>query len=160
MDGGASLYLAIAALGAVAYTDYQSGKAVQYEHKAAAEEAKMAARDDEIKRRQRLIQALASRNVASGASGASLEGSDIALINRDFREYSIDSLTGEAMTAARVKSLKVAGANAKKIGTMRAVGSLLQAGSLASGSFARPATTTTASSSSGNLGRISGGGAS
>jgi hypothetical protein len=134
-DGGASLYLVIGALAAAGYADYQAGKATQYEAKAEAEETKMAARDAEIQRRRKLIKALAQRNVASGASGTALEGTDTALINRDFSEFSLDSLTGEAMTAARVKSLKVYGQNAKRIGAIRAVGSLLSAGSMAASSL-------------------------
>jgi hypothetical protein len=148
-----TLFFAIAAIAVAGYADHQAGKAAQYEAKAEAEETKMAARDAEIQRRHKLIKALAQRNVASGASGTALEGTDIALINRDFSEFSLDSLTGEAMTAARVKSLKVYGQNAKRIGTIRAVGSLLSAGSMAAGGFGSAGASST-TRSSGSLGRI------
>lgn len=122
------------AVAGVAYADYKSGIAQQEEYAARAEEEKMAAKDREIQRRNKLLQALAQRNVSSASSGTALEGTDIALVNRDFSEYSIDSLTNEAMTAARVESLNRAGSNAKAIGTIKGVSGLIgAAGAVAGG---------------------------
>ena len=151
MDGWTIFWIVSAVVGA--YAQYQQGKATEYEYKAQAEEEKKAAKDAEIQRRQKLIRALAQRNVASAASGTALEGTDIALINRDFREYSLDTLTGEAMTSARVRSLRAAGKNAKRIGILNASSTLLAGAAQASSPTSTPSTTST-SSSGGGLGRI------
>lgn len=136
-DGGASLfflYAAAATTVVAGVSQYQAGKAQQYENKSRAEEEKLAAKDREIARRNKLLSALASRNVASAAGGTALEGTDIALINRDFSEYSLDSLSSEAMTRNRVRSLNTAGSNAKKIGTINAASSLFEGAGRISGS--------------------------
>ena len=137
----AAPYLYYAAFAAVAYTEYQSGQVEAAAHKAAAEEEKTAARAREIERREKLLRAIASRNVGSAAGGTSLEGTDIALINRDFSEFSMDQLTDSAMTSARVKSLRYAATNAKRIGTIRAAGTLFQMGAAAASSF-KPSSST------------------
>lgn len=134
----AAPYLYMAAFAAVAYTEYQTGQVQAAAHKAAAEEEKIAARDREIERREKLLRAIASRNVGSAASGTSLEGTDIALINSDFKGFSLDQLTDSAMTSARVKSLRYAASNAKTIGTVKAAGSLFQAGAVGAGMINQP----------------------
>lgn len=157
-DGFSTLYyvFAAAAAGASAYASYEGGKAQKYEYQSRAEEEKLAARDREIARRNKLLKSLAERNVASAAGGTALEGTDIALINRDLSEYSLESLSSEAMTAKRVSSLKAAGKNAKRLGTISAAADLFQGASAISGGFAAraPGTATTTSRSGGNLGRI------
>jgi hypothetical protein len=80
------------------------------------------------------LKALAQRNVASAAGNSALEGSDIALVNRDFSEYSLESLSDDAMTAKRMATMNQAGKNAKKIGIIKASGGLIAAaGSVAQG---------------------------
>ena len=104
--------------------EYESGKAQQYEYQHQAEQEKMAAKDREIERRNRLLKALAQRNVASAAGGSSLEGTPLALVKRDFREFSLESLSAKASTAAKVSGLRAAGVTAKRLGTINAVASL------------------------------------
>lgn len=134
-DGFTTLYYVFAATAAAtaAYASYEGGKAQKYEYQSRAEEEKLAARDREIARRNKLLKSLAQRNVASAAGGTALEGTDIALINRDFSEYSLESLSSEAMTAKRVSSLKAAGKNAKRMGTISAASSLFAGASAVSG---------------------------
>jgi hypothetical protein len=126
----AAYYWFAAAAAAAAYSSYETGKAQKYQYQAQAEEAKTEARDKELQRRQRLLRAIAGRNVASAAGGTALEGTDIALVNRDFREYSLDSLTSEAMTKARVNSLRAAGKSAYRVGIGNATASLLSIGTM------------------------------
>lgn len=158
-DGFSTLYYVFAAVaaGTAAYASYEGGKAQQYEYKSRAEEEKLAARDREIGRRNKLLKAIAQRNVSSAASGTALEGTDIALINKDFGEYSLESLSSEAMTAKRVSSLNAAGTNAKRIGTISAIGDLFAAAGAVSGGISSGAfTKATVSKTGGNLGSIKG----
>lgn len=122
----APLIMLAAALG-TAYVQYQGGKAERYALKSQAEEEKLAAKDREIARRAKLLKALAGRNVASAAGGTALEGTDIALVNKDFSEYSAESVSNLAMSSARVRSLNAAGSTAKKLGTISAGATLFAA---------------------------------
>lgn len=132
MDGGASLFLLAAAGSAVAaYGSYEAGKAQQYEYKRQAEQEKLSARDREIERRGRLLKALSQRTVAAASGGAALEGSPTALINRDFREYSLESQSSAATSASNQAGLRAAGSNARRLGTINAVGNLLDFGQTA-----------------------------
>lgn len=128
-DGGATLYYVFAAAVATtaAYGTYQQGKAQKYEYKRQADQDKLAAKDREIERRSRLLKALSQRTVAAASSGAALEGTPTALINRDFREYSLESLSAQASSASTQAGLRAAGSNAKRIGTINAVGNLFEA---------------------------------
>jgi hypothetical protein len=114
--------------GVGAYGSYQAGKAQQYEYKRQAEQEKLSAQDREIERRNRLLQALGQRTVGAAAFGATLEGTPAALINRDAREYSLESLSSQASSASQIAGLKAAGSNAKRAGTIQAIGNLIQAG--------------------------------
>lgn len=156
-DGATVLYyvFAAAAAGTAAYASYEGGKAQQYEYQSRAEEEKLAARDREIGRRNKLLKALAQRNVASGAANTALEGTDIALINKDLSEYSLETLSNEAMTAKRVSSLEAAGKNAKRIGTISAVSDLFAgAGAVSGGISAGAAAKAPKSGRGGKLGSI------
>ena len=144
--------LTAAAGGTAAYGQYQAGKAQQYEYQRQAEQEKVSARDREIERRNRLLQALAQRNVSSAAGGASLEGSPIALINRDVREFSLESLSSEATTASRVAGLRAAGISAKRIGTINAFSSVFSTGASVAGMGAIGKKPPTAAPKSGGLG--------
>jgi uncharacterized membrane protein YebE (DUF533 family) len=121
-----TLFVFAAASSAVAaYGSYQSGKAQQYEYQRQAEQEKLSARDREIERRNRLLKALSQRTVAAASSGAALEGTPSALINRDFREYSLESLSAQASSASTQAGLRAAGTNAKRIGTINAVSNII-----------------------------------
>ena len=136
-----------AATGVEAYSSYQAGKAQQYQYEAEAEQAKSSARDQEIERRQRLLKALASRQVEAAAGGTTLAGTPLALINEDYRQSELDKQNLEGSTAARVSTLKAAASNARSIGTLNAVGSLLQGGAQLGSIYAarkKPAPTTPA----------------
>ena len=112
---------------AAAYGSYQQGKAQQYEYKRQADQEKLAARDREIERRNRLLGALSRRTVAAASSGAALEGTPTALINRDVREYGLESLSAQASSASTQAGLRAAGSNARKAGTINAIGNLFDA---------------------------------
>ena len=124
MDPATWIYIAAAVV--AAYGSYQSGKAQEYEYKRQAEQEKLSAKDREIERRNRLIKALAERTVGAAAFGSTLEGTPAALINRDAREYNLESLSSQATSASQVTGLRTAGTNAARIGTINAIGNLLQ----------------------------------
>ena len=131
MGDPVSATLMILAATTAAYGQYQAGKATQYEYRRQAEQEKLSARDREIERRNRLLGALASRTVAAAAGGATLEGSPSALIARDVKEYGLESLSSEAMSASTQAGLRAAGTNAYRIGVINAASSLFQAGAAA-----------------------------
>jgi len=130
MDGGSSLFfvLSAAASATAAYSSYSACKFQQFENERRADQEKLAARDREIERRNRLLKSLSQRTVAAASGGASLEGSPMALINRDFREYSLESLSSGASSASTQAGLRAAGGNARRIGTINAAGNLFDAG--------------------------------
>lgn len=129
--GAAAVYYGLAAAAAIggAYATHESAKAAQYEYKARADEEKMSARDREIARRDKLLKALAQRNVAAAAGGTSLEGTPVALAMSDLNQYSLESLSSEAMTAARVSSLNAAGKNVRRIARINIAADLAGAAS-------------------------------
>jgi len=133
-----SLTLLAVAAGATAYGQYESGVAQKYEYQQQAKQEKMAARDRQIERNTRLLSALSKRNLAAAVSGGGLDGSNMALVNRDLREYNLESLSGDAMNASRQAGLSAAGRNAKMVGTISAAGSLVAAGASAYGSINGP----------------------
>ncbi len=133
-----SLTLLAVGAGVSAFGSYQSGLAQKYEYQQQARQEKIAARDRQIERNNRLLSALSKRNVAAAVSGGGLDGSNMALVNRDLREYSLDSLSGSAMSASTQAGLKAAGTNAKRIGTINAAGTLLSAGGSIYGSANGP----------------------
>lgn len=123
---------AAASSATAAYGSYQAGKAQQYEYQRQADQEKLAARDREIERRNRLLKSLSQRTVAAASGGAALEGTPTALINRDVREYGLESLSADAMSASTQAGLKAAGKNAKRVGTINAVGNIIDFASAAS----------------------------
>jgi hypothetical protein len=131
MDGGASLFIALAAASSTvaAVSSVQAGNAQKAEFQRQAEQEKLAARDREIERKGRLLKALSSRNVAAATSGGTLEGSPAALIKSDMRQYNLESLSSSAGSASTVSGLKAAGTNAQRLGYINATSSLLDAGS-------------------------------
>ena len=64
MSDPVTLFFIAASTATAAYGTVQAGKAQAYQYKAEANQAKMQARDVEIARRQKLLQALAVRQRA------------------------------------------------------------------------------------------------
>jgi len=106
MSGAEILFAVATAAGA--YGQVQAGKAQAFQYKAEAQQAKTQARDAEIARRQKLLQAMAERPVAAGAGGAALEGTPGVLINESERQANLDALSLEGMTASLVSALHAA----------------------------------------------------
>lgn len=133
MSGAEILFAAATAVSA--YGQVQAGRAQAYQYKAEAQQAKMQARDAEIARRQKLLQAMAERQVATAAGGATLEGTPGVLINESERQANLDALSLEGMTAARVKTLNTAARNARTVANIGAAADLIKGGSQAMGSI-------------------------
>ena len=135
MSDPVTLFFIAASTATAAYGTVQAGKAQSYQYKAEANQAKMQARDVEIARRQKLLQALAERQVATAAGGATLEGTPGVLINESQRQANLDALSLEGMTASKISTLNAAARNARTVANISAGAQLLSAGSQAAGSF-------------------------
>jgi uncharacterized membrane protein YgcG len=133
MSGAEILFAVATAAGA--YGQVQAGKAQAYQYKAEAQQAKTQARDAEIARRQKLLQALAERQVATAAGGATLEGTPGVLINESERQANLDALSLEGMTASRVSALNAAARNARTTANIGAFATIAQGASQAMGSI-------------------------
>lgn len=148
MSGAEILFAVATAAGA--YGQVQAGKAQAYQYKAEAQQAKMQARDAEIARRQKLLQAMAERQVATAAGGATLEGTPGVLINESERQANLDALSLEGMTASRVSALNAAARNARTIANISAGADLLKAGSALAGGGGESATVSKSSIGTGS----------
>ena len=119
----------------------------------------MSARDAEIARRQKLLQALAERQVATAAGGATLEGTPGVLINASEQAANLDALSLEGMTASRVSTLKAAASNARTVANINAASNLIMGGAAVmqaiGGASAAPAAGSVSGSTPGALGRVS-----
>lgn len=148
---GAEILFAVAASTA-AYGTVQAGRAQAFQYKAEAQQAKMQARDVEIARRQKLLQALAERQVATAAGGATLEGSPMAIINESERQANLDRLALEGMTASKVSTLNAAARNARTVANITAAAELMAAGSKIAGGGGGGAGAAKGASASGSVG--------
>lgn len=122
------IYLGVtAAAGAAsAIQARNAGKLQQIEYQRQAKEEEVSARDREIERRRRLVQALASQNAEAGALGIDpTTGSRRAITLEDVRLARMDDLTDRAMTSRRSVSLRSAGRSARRQGNLQAGATLL-----------------------------------
>jgi hypothetical protein len=134
------------------YQKKQAGKAQQYEYEAQARQERMAARDREIERRQRLLKSLAKASVQFGAQGTTFEGSPSALLLNDFREFELENTTAAAQNAATQSALNAAGKNYARLGRIGFVGGILEAaGTVAGGPWLAKKPPTTISSTTTTL---------
>jgi hypothetical protein len=126
---------ATAAAGAAsAIQSRNAGKLQQIEYKRQAQEEETSARDREIERRRRLVQALASQNAEAGALGLdATTGSRRAITLEDVRRARMDDLTDRAMTSRRAVSLASAGRAARRQGNLQAGATLLDTASTIAG---------------------------
>lgn len=131
MSGAEILFAVASAAGA--YGQVQAGRAQAAQYKAEARQVQMQARDTEIARRQRLLQALAERQVATAAGGATMEGTPGVLINQAERQANLDALSLEAQTASKVSTLRAAARNARTMANIGAVVDVMKAGASLSG---------------------------
>ena len=160
MSDPVTLFFVASAAATSAYGTVQAGKAQAYQYKAEANQAKMQARDMEIARRQKLLQALANRQVVTAAGGATLEGTPGVLITASEQAANMDALSLEGMTASRVANLNAAARNARMTANISAGAQVLAAAAAASNTIAGPSGGASApgasagSSPPGALGRI------
>ena len=94
-----------------------------------ADAERVASRDREIQRKQRLVSALASQNAARAAQGIrSFEGSAAAMMRSDIGEAEYGSLIGRANTDMKVAQYQQSGQAAMQSGLLSAGTSLLDYG--------------------------------
>ena len=142
--GYAAIGYALLAAGTAAagYASYSSGQAQLVQYKLKQRQEASAAKDREIYRKRELLKALALRAVAQGASGTTMEGTPRELVVNDFKNYELDRTRGYANDAALQASLRAAGENAAKVGTIEFGASLFSAaGSYYKGTSGLPAGT-------------------
>lgn len=131
-------YAVYAGLGALAgYQFEQTTRAAKFQEiqlKEQAQQERDAARDREVERRRRLVQALASQNAEAGAVGAAPGvGSRAAIALADARRANFESLADRASTNRRALLLERAGAEAARQGRYQARAGLIQTGLMAVG---------------------------
>lgn len=129
---GAEILFAVASAGS-AYASVQAGRAQAGQYRAEARQVQMQARDTEIARRQRLLQAMAERQVATAAGGATMEGTPGVLINESERMANLDALSLEAQTKSKVSTLNAAARNARTIANINAGVDILKGASALAG---------------------------
>jgi len=118
--------LATTAMGvASAMEQAKAGSEARAEAKAAAGREAIAGREEEIARRRELQRVLAMRNAGAGAGGVATDGSIGALTRTDIRDNRNDLLISGYNSAARQRALRSQGTQAKRVGNIRAAGSLL-----------------------------------
>jgi len=124
------IFIGLMAAGSIyaGYQKKQAGLAQKYEYQARARQEQLAARDREIERKQKLLQALSQRSAQFSTQGTSFEGSPGAILSEDFRQYELDRTTAIGQDAATQAALRGAGKNAAAIGRMGMVGGILEAG--------------------------------
>ena len=133
MSGAEILFAAATAVSA--YGQVQAGRAQAGQYKAEARQVQMQARDAEIARRQKLLQAMAERQVATAAGGATLEGTPGVLINESERQANLDALSLEGMTTSKVSTLRAAASNARLLANINAAADVIKGGQQAMGSI-------------------------
>lgn len=128
------IYLgATLAAGGASYVSQRRAGAMQklaYQEQAKDEE--FAARDREIERRRRLVQAIASQNAEAGAIGIDpTTGSRRAILLEDTRRARLDDLSDRAMNTRRGASLRSAGREARTQSNIQAGATLFDTASSA-----------------------------
>ena len=107
----------------------RAGQAQQVNYEMQARDAEFAAKDQEIKRRQRLMSSLASQNASRGASGVrAFEGSPAAMMKSDIEEFDYDQSMAAANLGMKQNSLLTSGKYANQSGYISAGSSLLNYG--------------------------------
>lgn len=126
----------VAAGGASYVSQRRAGALQQIAYKEQAKDEEFAARDREIERRRRLVQAIASQNAEAGALGLDpATGSRRAMLLEDTRRARLDDLTDRAMNTRRSTSLRSAGRESRRqsniqggVTLLNTVGSIAGAG--------------------------------
>jgi hypothetical protein len=119
--------------GASVVSQRRAGALQQIAYKEQAKQEEFSARDREIERRRRLVQAIASQNAEAGALGLDpTMGSRRAIMLEDVKRARFDDLTDRAMTTRRATSLKSAGRESRRQANFQSDVTLLDtAGSVA-----------------------------
>jgi hypothetical protein len=118
--------LATTAVGVMsAMEQAKAGSEARAEAKSAAQREAISGREEEIQRRRELQRVLAARNAAAGAGGVTTDGSIGTLTRTDIRDNRNDLLTAGYNSSSRQRALRSQGTQAKRVGNMRAAGSLL-----------------------------------
>lgn len=125
-------YIYYAAVAAGTYASVRSSqnaaKATEIQYNEQAKDEASAARDREIERRRKLVQALSSQAAAAGASGVDQSvGTRKAIALADLNAASYDSLQDRARTNRRSLLLRGAGKNARRQGNLESAGIVINA---------------------------------
>lgn len=126
---GSGGVLSILGTGFSMISSVRAGQAQQVQYEMQADAERVASRDREIQRKQRLVSALASQNAARAAQGIrSFEGSAAAMMRSDIGEAEYGSLIGRANTDMKVAQYQQSGQAAMQSGLLSAGTSLLDYG--------------------------------
>ena len=122
---------AAAGAGVSAYSSHEAGVAAANDAKAKSRQAGLEAGQKQIAIRQNMLRALASQNVAAGASGIGTGGSFGANVDRQIGQNKNDLLALNADTSSEQQAYGLQASNAVTTGNLKAGASLLDAGASA-----------------------------
>ena len=114
--------------GLSAYSSYKSGEAKEKELKFAKQQEFIGAKEREIQRNDRLLDALASQNVQAGAGGVKLEGTPLDIMMADAKRAKDESDMDALQTRIRTLSLDAQAAASKRMGRTQALATLMSTG--------------------------------
>lgn len=135
MPWGIAAVVATVVGGAItAQNQHNAGVEADYAAQAQAKSEEMAARDQEIQRKQKLITALANQNAQAGATGAaSGVGSALAINQKIVADANRDLETNKVISAETAARLRRQGAAARAEGNMAAWGTVFDTVGAAAG---------------------------
>lgn len=103
----------------------RAGQMQEIQYKQQVEQEKIAARDRELQRKNRLLASLATQSAVRGAQGVAMEGSPASMMRSDIGRFEMDQLTDIAGTKMRTTAALQSGKYARQTGYMSAATSLL-----------------------------------
>lgn len=120
-----ALLVGTAVTGALsAKAQYDAGKISAAQYKLQAKQEGDAARAREIERKRALLTSLASQHARSGAQGVAMQGSNVAMANRDIKDNRQDLLYDTANTRTAQRILRSRASNASYQGGVGAITSI------------------------------------
>lgn len=110
--------------GLAAKSTYDAGQTAKAEAKIQSKQEGDAARAREIERKRALLSALSSQHARSGAQGVTMQGSNVAIAQRDINDNRQDLLYDTVNTRRAQRILRSRGQSASRSGTIGAITSI------------------------------------
>ena len=118
--------LAVAGIGAQAFTTIEAGKAAEEAADRRAEEERIAAQAEELKRREELNRVLASNILSQATSGVAAEGTPASLALEQAKTIGESEALITLTNRLRQRNIIQSGRDARRSANLQAVSTLLQ----------------------------------